>query len=261
MAAASTCTFGPGAVVNVSDTSGTAALRLTRLNDAIVVRDGAGAAQNSVGSAGVATIRNTNRIAINGPATVGNDTVIVDQSQGAFAPGASLESDGISEIEIEIRNSNNGVRGNLMVLGTQQADSIRVGNPQSPILIDRVLGAINTGGTDADQDITWKGQSKTVSVFGLAGNDLITGRGNLTKPLAPIRSRVIFFGGSGNDVLVDGLATGDALTGDNDDDTLFTVDGVGGDVVKGGAGFDTATTDANDTGFQNVADIERHFVG
>ena len=151
------------------------------------------------------------------------------------------------------------VPGRLSLLGTPQADAIRVGDRLSVSVPfgGPVPTAINTAGTDANQDITWTGQTKELSISGLGGNDLITGRGNLSGLLGPSRAKTSFFGGDGNDVLVDSLDSfgkTDNLDGGAGNDTLFSVDKSAGDIISGRAGFDTATTDAGDDTTQG--DIE-----
>lgn len=255
VASASSCIYNPAPIRNVVviDTSGhNNNLRVVLSGGKIAVVEGNGAPQICTGGGGDATVLNTDKIRISGPATFGADSIILDQSRGAFAPGATLETDGASEIEIELSSTTSlSMAGRLSLHGTPQADAIRVGDRQS---LDLPFGgplptAINTAGTDADQDITWTGQAKEVTVDGGGGNDLITGRGNLSGLLGPSRARTVFFGGAGDDVLVDSLdAFGDVdfLDGGDGNDTLFSLDKSAGDILSGRAGFDTATTDSGD---------------
>ena len=70
----------------------------------------------------------------------------------------------------------------------------------------------------------------------------------------PLTARSSCFGGSGGDTLVDGLAEGDILSGEGDNDTLFEAD-ARGDQFGGGAGFDTATIDSSlDQAFNNTTE-------
>jgi Ca2+-binding RTX toxin-like protein len=81
-----------------------------------------------------------------------------------------------------------------------------------------------------------------VAADGGAGNDILTGGdGNET-----------LLGGAGNDVLTPGGGS-DVADGGDGDDQLFTRDGVG-DLVRGGAGTDSAQTDAPTV--DAISDIE-----
>ena len=94
-------------------------------------------------------------------------------------------------------------------------------------------------------------------MFGGGGDDYISGRGGypLSSPAA-FPNFLRLFGGAGNDTLVDGLAF-DELDGGSENDTLYGVDGnpKAGDLVFGGAGFDTATIDKGDgtSGLEQVS--------
>ena len=121
IAGASSCIYNPAPIRNVVviDTSGNAkSLRLVRSDDKIAVVEGNGVPQICTGGGGDATVRNTDKVRISGPATFGADSIILDQSRGAFAPGATLENDGASEIEIELTSTSSSV-------GPGSADAVR----------------------------------------------------------------------------------------------------------------------------------------
>jgi hypothetical protein len=53
-----------------------------------------------VGGGAVATTTNTDRVNVFAQAKGASDGVVLDQLRGAFAPGATPETDGSSEIEL-----------------------------------------------------------------------------------------------------------------------------------------------------------------
>jgi hypothetical protein len=218
-----------------------------------------------LGPTGFASVTNTDRIVVNGTASTDlRDGFIIEQSQGALGPGATPESDGNSELEVQIRQQvANPAR--LQIVGTTQADTIRVAG----------VNAVNLG-NDGDVDINIfradgnAPRAARVDIDGNLGDDFISGRGlfpGATGPSAgPATVRLFLEGRAGNDTLVDGLAA-DTLNGDfgnqipgpgvdTGDDTLFSVDGVR-DTLAGGPGFDTATTDAGD----DVSSVDQRTIG
>jgi Ca2+-binding RTX toxin-like protein len=77
-----------------------------------------------------------------------------------------------------------------------------------------------------------------VAVFARGGDDTVTAAG-------PVKPRLIFFGGDGNDVLNAGTALGPVvLSGGAGDDSL--TGGAGRDILIGGAGADVLDGGAND---------------
>jgi hypothetical protein len=71
----------------------------------------------------VATVTNTDTIFLTAAARGASDGMVLDQSQGAFAPGATTEIDQVSEIEIGIV----GQSGHLTIIGTPGFDALRIG--------------------------------------------------------------------------------------------------------------------------------------
>lgn len=149
----------------------------------------------------VATVTTTDTIAIT--ATGIPTEIAVDLSGGGFEPGATLESDGSSEIEFTL----NVPAGTpvFRVLGTPGSDNFVIGT-----------GGINLNATEAtgDPDVLITGNPAIV-LFGGDGNDVLSvGGGAGTGPAGP-----------GATLLGD--AAGDLLLG-----------GIGGSTFDGGAGPD-----------------------
>jgi Ca2+-binding RTX toxin-like protein len=103
--------------------------------------------------------------------------------------------------------------------------------------------------------------SETFEINGLGGDDTLLVKpgvpmavqadgGDGNDSLAGAEEQDTFFGGLGNDTL-DGGGGNDLLDGQEGDDTLLARDGVG-DLVRGGAGIDSAKVDKSDI----VVDVE-----
>jgi hypothetical protein len=251
--AASTCTYGlggPGGIslaATVLDGSGSQPLRVLRAGRFIAVQDGTAVPRICTGPTGVqASITNTDFVVINGGGTTGEDRYVVDQRNGAFAPGATPESDGTSEIETLI--GTNDQAANLTVHGTDAADTLRVGSGGGVMI-----------GPDSDTDVRLI-RARKVVLFGNGGGDFLSGRGgdpSATPP--PATTPLSILGGDGNDTLIDGVGTGtDDLRGEAGDDILFAVDGHT-DVIRGGPGFDRGTRDKVDG--TDGPDLESETVG
>jgi RTX calcium-binding nonapeptide repeat (4 copies) len=250
-----TCTFDSFThLVTVHDRSDVSELTLVLDGIDIAAHNTNGATVKcfSITQQGVkATILNTDAISVIGtlvgtptggcatcPPQPVNDGYVVDESQGAFAPGYTLEADGQSEIEIAFETGS--VNKPLLTVngtdGTASADLIRVGGP----------GWINFG-TDNDVDVITGFGSQRVTVNGLGGADFITGTGNSDQSTL-LRAKVplTLNGGDGSDTVIGGDGS-DTLSGGNDDDYVQSVDGVK-DGVSGGSGLhDVGFTDAKDT--------------
>jgi hemolysin type calcium-binding protein len=251
--AASTCTYGlggPGGIsltATVVDGSGSQMLRVLRAGSFIAVQDGTAVPRICTGPTGVrASVTNTDFVVIQGGGTTGTDRYIVDQRNGAFAPGATLEADGTSELETLI--GTNDQPADLTVHGTNGHDTLRLG----------VGGGVMIG-LDSDTDVRMI-RARKVALFGNDGDDFLSGRGG--SPAAsppPATTQLNIFGGAGNDTLVDAVGKGeDDLQGEAGDDTLFAVDGHR-DVLRGGPGFDHGTLERLDA--TDGPDLESEVVG
>jgi len=169
---------------------------------------------------GVATVRTVEAIIVEG--ADGSQTLIVDLSNGAFAPGFSDEGDGSSEIEItvDLRAGEDAVA----IQGGEGADRIAVS----------VAGVnLNAAESSPDVDVTMRGV-ESLRIAGGGGDDRITaspeGEAATTRPL-------LLAGGEGDDELFGGPGD-DILRGGPGDDVLRG--GPGDDELWGGEGHDVA---------------------
>jgi hypothetical protein len=246
--ASSSCTFDANTKrATIIDGSGSAQLRLVRSNQFIEFADGSAPPQACDGPTAFATNTNTDRVIVQGTSTDPLDGYLIDQSQGAFGPGATPETDGNSELEVQVRQLN-GARARLSVNGTSGPDTIRIAGAN--------VIAIGTD-TDIDANIfnpnDGSYRASRIGASGLGGDDFLSGRGVDGFVAGPASVPVDLSGGANNDTLVDGLASDDDLGGDGGNDLLFSVDGHA-DLLSGGTGFDKATIDNRDS-FNN--DIEQ----
>ena len=156
----------------------------------------------------------------------------------------------MSEIETVINTTNPRVF--LQLLGSSGPDGIRVG--ATGINFGRDLLA-----TDNDIDVRTTTPPTHITIQGLAGDDVIAGRGNFANP-QPTSVPLTLDGGLGNDFVEGGLGH-DSLFGGGGDDTTgndrLVSNNAQLDVLFGGPGFDTATTDAAE---QSVTGIEARTV-
>jgi Ca2+-binding RTX toxin-like protein len=223
--AAAACSFDAGtAIVSVTLGAGdTTTMSVGGAGEVLV--DGA--------QCDTATVTNTDTVSING--STGDETVIIDQAGGQFAPGKTPNGSGNDQIEFSVD------------LGTGSGDSLT---------LDSVSGVSNTitlgsaginlelsSATDDVADVTYT-NVENVAVGGSDAGDTITGAGSpgtgsaITLPLT-------LDGGAGSDSLTGG-AGNDALSGFGGHDTL---DGrAGNDALDGGLGIDTAGYTADPSG-------------
>jgi Ca2+-binding RTX toxin-like protein len=227
----------------VVDASGVSQLRVGVSGNLIFTQDGGNPPANCAGGGALATTTNTDRINVFAAAKGASDGVVLDQAKGAFAPGATPEADGNSEIEIAL----NGQSGHLSVFGTPGKDVMRV-RQGSRAPANNVLGL----GPDDDDDVTFA--ASDVSLAGGDGDDVLSGQGfGFEGPPAPLP--LGFSGGAGDDVISGGAAV-DHFAGNAGNDTLNTTDG-NPELVSGGPGVDKAVRDGADTLF----DVESSVFG
>ena len=189
---AATCTSGGGAMT----------VSLNVVNETASVSTSAGALTlNNVACPGGATVSNTNTVTING--NTGNETAVIDLSNGPLGPGASAEGTGIAEIEI------------VAALGLGSGDRVTVNGSASWDQLVVGTAGINLNGDD-DADISASGV-ETYTLNAGDGNDLVSAAGGQATGSA--------------------LAVPSSLQGDQGDDTLFS--GLGNDTIGGGTGSDT----------------------
>jgi Ca2+-binding RTX toxin-like protein len=230
---------------------------------------------------GEATVANTDLIlVVDGPG-LGDPQIRIDLSGGAFAPGATDEADGSSEIEIDVTLTDVNLPA-VEIVGTAGADHVVAGSlgmnlnaaeaaddvdvtfalvGGDPLgVIDRLIGLTaddvlsNAGGEGTGAP--WP--SSTPLIDGGPGNDrllagtedalLVGGAGSDELVGGPDELDTLR-GGPGADVLsagpggdvLDGEGGADLLAGGGGDDEL--TGGAGTDVVLGGAGADGFATD------------------
>jgi Ca2+-binding RTX toxin-like protein len=220
---------------------------------------------SSPAACGAATTTNTDSITISSPAG-SVETLTLDMSGGAFAPGATTESD---TSEIEITTSLGDASDVVVVYGTTGADTIRMGQ----------LGmGLNA---DTDRDVTFAPLPAQVEIVGLAGPNVLSGGGG-SGTGTPFTGKVILragdsgdtlsggtgadelYGGAGTDTLqgnngadvANGAGGNDNLNGGNDNDDL--TGGLGADTFTGGSGADTmrAGDDLADSSINGGPDVD-----
>ena len=208
---------------------------------------------------GTATTANTDSITVNGPAGT-TERLVLDQSQGAFAPGEAAEG---NTPEIEMTLALGDAADEIVVLGTAGNDTIAAGANGLSL------------NNDGDVDVSLSPFPDVLELHGLGGVNFLSGRGGFGAGLAFPRRLVfhagpngdemngaglddVFFGGAGNDLVfafggndqLFGGAGNDSLSGSDGNDTI--VGGAGADDLLGG--FDDDTLEADD----DEADVQIH---
>jgi Ca2+-binding RTX toxin-like protein/glucose/arabinose dehydrogenase len=178
---------------------------------------------------GAATTTNTDTITVAG--TAGSvERLVVDQSAGALAPGATAETIGTAS-EIELAVNLGDTTDELVLGGTSGVDLLSAGTK----------GASFTN--DADLDVTFAQLPGAIELAGGAGNDTLSGGGGYGTAQA-FPGRVTLRGDGGDDAL-GGAVFDDLLEGGAGTDTLQG--NSGSDVLLGEAGNDTLNgQDGND---------------
>ena len=258
------CTF------NAATKSVTAALPANGTATLAVV-DGAIHFGSTPTACGAATTTNTDSITVNGAAG-SDESLTVDQTGGALAPGVGLETNGLAEIEMAINLGD--ATDQIVFQGTTGADALAIGlkgvsfdnDTDVDVTITPVPNAIELVGGDGDDILTSRGGFGSGLVFlgsivlrggagadtltgsnlddlivGGEGNDAITGYGG-NDALHGEDGNDQVNGNDGNDLMVGGSGA-DSLVGGNGNDTLQAVDGVADISLSGGAGIDTAFFD------------------
>jgi Ca2+-binding RTX toxin-like protein len=234
------------AAVGCTFSGGTVTVTISAPNEAATIDRTAGG-QIQVGGApcpGSPTVTNTDKITVTG--ALGDQAARIDLANGGFAPGATAEGTGTSEIEFEIDllAGNESTQGDIVsVSGTGAADTFRLGT----------LGVNLNGDNDADITGLSAGGATTthVEVFELSGQggpDVISGAASPDVGGAfTLATRLN--GGLGSDQLTGGDGT-DTLRGGPGDDTenggngpdLFNEEAAANgddDFVGGGSPYDT----------------------
>lgn len=230
-----------GAAVTCSH-NGWANVSLSAAGDLAAMDVSGGAIRVNGVPCGAATVSNTDAIQVTGTYNL-SMTLTIDLTGGLFAPGATAESTGVSEIEWYIVN----VRM-IKLLGTPNADAITFGAGSSGWF----AGNLNASESPDDVDINIGHPSPVLTLVGGDGDDSISaGGGQGTGAAYPFDTDLS--GGPGNDTIAGGPGDGvikggigddhlngaagwDGLYGGDGNDTLFG--GPGGDHLRGLDGND-----------------------
>ena len=237
-AAATTCTYD-GGTKTVTVTMGDQLVALRVEGGAIVfvaisgLRSPASKMPNAVPSGpspqpcGGATTANTDTIAVTGGNADGT-ALIVDQSAGPFAPGATAEGTGVSEIEFTVDPTGPTL---AVFIGTSASEVMRVGT-----------SGVNLNADD-DVDATVGAQVVAIALDGAGGNDQLLALGDAVTG-GPSTLPFLAAGGPGRDILI-GSGQGDELAGMGGRDRLVgnagrdgLIGGGGRDLLAGGPGGD-----------------------
>jgi Ca2+-binding RTX toxin-like protein len=176
---------------------------------------------------GGATTTNTDTILVTG-ASGSVERLTVDLSGGLFAPGATSESSGVSEIEISLLLGD--VTDVVVVTGSAGADSVSIGS----------TGMSFT--SDGDGDVSMSPLPGAIEVLGLDGADTLSGKGGAGTG-TDFPNKLVLHGGDGADALTGGSAA-DELYGGPGNDVLSGRDG--NDKVDGGADNDSVAGNVGD---------------
>ena len=247
-AAAVTCTFFSG-TASIGIDSGTA----------VVSRDAgaAGAIRVNGTQCGSATVATASAISVGGSGGV----VQLDLGNGGLGPGATTETDGISEIHVVW----NGFGIGLAVLGTAGPDYIS----------HAANGGLHLN-SDSDSDVNFNFQPASITIAAAGGDDFV----DLSRPDSngnPAWTATVLggdgddvlrgdtvtdtiSGGPGHDRIADGLGNDDAVSGDDGDDTFYAakaqhdVTFIGNEALPD-AGSETNTIFVNSIGYAEDVEI------
>ena len=199
------------------------------------------------GACGAATTANTDSITIVAGAG-SQERVTIDQTGGAFAPGATGES---NAPEIEIALNLGDATDEVVILGTSGNDAISAG--QNGVALN----------ADGDVDVTFAPLPAVLEIRGGGGTNSITGQGGQGAGGRYAGQLLLYAGdqgdtldggdgddqlpgGAGADVLA-GRSGADDLVGAGGNDTLAGNDG--NDELTGGAGADSFAGSSGDDVF------------
>jgi Ca2+-binding RTX toxin-like protein len=187
-----------------------------------------------------ATTANTDTIKVVGAAGTA-EKVVVDQSGGAFAPGATAEATGVSEIEIDVNLGD--ASDQVVLIGTSGDDVLAMGAKGA---------AINN---DSDVDVSFAPLPSSIELVGGGGKNILTARGGYGAGAVYAGSVTLRAGDQGDDLTGSNLA--DVIVGGNGADTVNAYGG--NDTITGGGGNDKLNgADGNDditggTGADNLS--------
>lgn len=197
--------------------------------------------------AGVATVTNTDTISVVGNAK--NQKLTIDMANGGFMPGFSDDSGTSDELEISV-TLGGGTNDRVVIEGTSARQVIVLGRADTQSNIN--LNATETTGIDTDV-FMYDVEKVTINAGG--GNDSVDAQGLVGTGPDPFNLPLVVKGGGGNDTIVGGVAGdmlyggggADSISGDEGDDLIDLVDGIGGnDDGDGGPDNDTCLADIGD---------------
>jgi hypothetical protein len=236
--AAISCSYGelgpPGPAGNVlaitSSTPELDVVALQRSADEVAISDDATGTE--VGCAGeTPTVTNTDTILLTG---ANGTSLAIDERGGPFAPGATDEGDGFSEIEFDLDWED----GLLLVNSAPRGDGLSFGGIQGGLGINLNPGSEATPDSDVDP-----GGVLSVVARGLGGAESLSAAGG-PGFIGPFIRPVSFEGGAGRDLLIGGSAP-DLLDGGPGGDRIRARDGKRDKVTCGG-GNDRVRADRKD---------------
>ena len=180
-----------------------------------------------------ATTTTTDLIWVDG-GELDDKVTVVDPN--AFTPGATIESSGLSELELNFSLNEGGV-DTVILTYTDEPEEIRF------------TGSGIDVGLDGDRDIALAVGVEIVEVKAKGGDDLIRASGFVSY------DKIYLYGGQGNDTIFAASGGPSRLYGEDGDDelhgrgaTTFHYGGPGNDLCVGSGGKDIFVADAGDDG-------------
>lgn len=237
--------LGPqGNVLRVHITDDDETATIARAGDAIEVQEDDYFFSSASGplacAGGPATVTNTDAVQVLAATpAIDSSGVTVDLGGGDFAPGATDEGDGTSEIEITASLLGDG--DFVFLLGGAGEDAIRLGSTGTGLGAN--LNAGDEGAPDVDLEVQ---ESNGIGVSGGGGDDVLDASGGpeFSSELQGEQIISFIYGGGGDDIL-GGTSQADFLSGSGGRDRLsagrgndYTVGGSGRDRLRAGGGKD-----------------------
>lgn len=208
--ASATCSFASG-VASVSIAGAGAAARLLVGTGGAVGQILFAADDAAPAPCGAATVTNTDLVAVTGGPD--RQLVRIGLAAGPFAPGATSEASGGSEIEFSVDLGDG--EDELAVSGGSDADHVTAGSEGLNL---------NAGESPDDVDVSVTGVER-LTLEGNAGADTLSGSGGEGTGAAVAWARLSLRGGAGDDALTGGTAP-DVLNGGEGQDALDGADGI-----------------------------------
>jgi Ca2+-binding RTX toxin-like protein len=168
-----------------------------------------------------------------------NEQLKFDLEGGLFAPGATPEANGSSEVEFVVSNAGTGTQ--LVVEGSTGSDAVSFGDrrvfPEFRTVTDVNLDGLADGLTP-DGDVVLDPRPESIVVLAGSGNDVVSGAG-----IGPDNSHP-----TGTPIAIDDGLGSDVLTGGSSTDLFLPSSGDHGDAFSGGAGDDFIDYSRGSTG-------------